>query len=370
MVPHARLLAVHTEAAEALPGVFRVLTFRDVAGSNRFGIPIDHQPVLVDAVVHFAGDPVALVLAESKEILSAALDLITVDYEHLPCIFDAEEALKDGAPKVREDNDDGNLMRAVSVCKGNPDDAFGECDAVAEGVFETSRQEHAYLETEAGWAKVDDRGVLTVVASTQSPYRDKREIARALGVGEEKVRVIAPYLGGAFGGKDGITVECLLGVAALCSGGRPVKMWWDRRESFLAGVKRLPSRMYFRLGANRDGTFHALSCRLYFDAGAYAGLAGEIMTMAGGTSGLRTGSRMCASRDIVSIPTILSGVPSGASESRRLQQVWNRQSIWLPKSCQWILSTCAAAMRCGRATGTAWTLRLRIPRGSSSVSGS
>ncbi|MBP7527950.1 MAG: xanthine dehydrogenase family protein [Syntrophorhabdaceae bacterium] len=280
MVPHARLLAVHTEAAEALPGVFRVLTFRDVAGSNRFGIPIDHQPVLVDAVVHFAGDPVALVLAESKEILSAALDLITVDYEHLPCIFDAEEALKDGAPKVREDNDDGNLMRAVSVCKGNPDDAFGECDAVAEGVFETSRQEHAYLETEAGWAKVDDRGVLTVVASTQSPYRDKREIARALGVGEEKVRVIAPYLGGAFGGKDGITVECLLGVAALCSGGRPVKMWWDRRESFLAGVKRLPSRMYFRLGANRDGTFHALSCRLYFDAGAYAGLAGEIMTMA------------------------------------------------------------------------------------------
>jgi len=280
MVPHARLLALHTEAAGALPGVFRVLTFRDVAGSNRLGIVRNHQPVLVDEVVRYAGDPVALVLAESKEILAAALDLITVDQELLPCIFDAEEALKDGAPKVHEDNDEGNLLRTVSVCKGDPDTAFGACDAVAGGVFETSRQEHAYLETEAGWAHVDDRGVLTIVASTQHPYRDRREITGALGISLEKLRVIAPYLGGAFGGKDGITVQCLLGLAALCSGGRPVKMWWDRRESFLAGVKRLPARMYYRLGAKGDGTFHALSCRLYFDAGAYAGLAGEVMAMA------------------------------------------------------------------------------------------
>lgn len=279
LVPHARLFAVHTSRAAAHPGVVRVLTYRDVGGSNRLGIVRNHQPVLVDEVIRHAGDPIALVVARSREALREALELITFDHEPLPGVFDPDEALKEGAPRIHEDNEEGNLMRAVRVRRGDPDEAFRDCDVVVEGVFETPRQEHAYLETEAGWAFVDENGVLVVVASTQTPYRDRKEMAAALGLEIKRVRVVAPYLGGAFGGKDGITVQCLVGLAALNTGGVPVKMWWDRRESFLAGMKRLPARMHYRLGANKDGTFEALSCRLYYDAGPYAGLTGEIMAM-------------------------------------------------------------------------------------------
>jgi CO/xanthine dehydrogenase Mo-binding subunit len=279
LVPHARLTAVHTESALTLPGIQRVLTHRDIAGSNRVGLIKNDQPVLVDEKIRHAGDAVALVLAESREILTAALGRITFDHEPLPGAFDVEEALKSEAPKVHETNEEGNLLRCVTITRGDADRALRESDVVVEGVFETQRQEHAYLETEAGWAYVDDRGVLTIIASTQTPYRDRIEIAHSLGLEMEKVRVAAGYLGGAFGGKDGITVQCLLGLAALNADGVPVKMWWDRAESFLAGVKRLPARMYYRLGAKKDGSLDGLSCRLYFDAGAYAGLSGEIMTM-------------------------------------------------------------------------------------------
>ena len=279
LVPHARLIAVHKDRAEALPGVVRVLTCRDIGGTNRVGVVKSDQPVLIEEKIRHCGDAVALVIAENREALNAAIQNITFDHEPLPGVFDAEEALRDGAPKVHEENKNGNLLNAVTVQKGDTDRGFSESDVVVEGVFETSRQEHAYLETEAGWALMDDSGVLVVTASTQTPYRDRTEIARALGLDIEKVRVIAPYLGGAFGGKDGITVQCLLGLAVLHSKGMPVKMWWDRQESFLAGVKRLPARVYYRLGAKKDGTFEALSCRLYFDAGAYSVLGGEVMAM-------------------------------------------------------------------------------------------
>lgn len=279
LVPHARLGAIHTGAALAIPGVKRVLTHRDVTGKNRVGLIKNDQPVLVDGTIRHAGDAVALVLAENREALAAALELITFDHEPLPGVFDVEEALKSDAPKVHHDNEEGNLLRYVTIQAGDVEEALRDSDVVVEGVFETPRQEHAYLETEAGWAYVDDRGVLTIIASTQTPYRDRIEIAHALGLEMEKIRVRAPYLGGAFGGKDGITVQCLLGLAALNAGGVPVKMWWDRAESFLASVKRLPARMYYRLGAKKDGTFHGLASKLYYDAGAYAGLSGEIMAM-------------------------------------------------------------------------------------------
>ncbi len=279
LVPHARLAEVHTRDAASLPGVTRVLTCRDIAGTNRVGVVKNDQPVLVDEKIRHAGDAVALVLAENKEILGVALERIRFDCEALTGVFDAEEALKSGAPEVHEGRSEGNLLRHVAIKQGDAEGALYDSDVVVEGVFETPRQEHAYLETEAGWAYIDDHDILTIIASTQTPYRDRAETARALGLESNKVRVVVPYLGGAFGGKDGITVQCLLGLAALNAGGLPVKMWWDRAESFLASFKRLPARMYYRLGAKKDGMFQGLSCRLYFDAGPYAGLCGEVMAM-------------------------------------------------------------------------------------------
>lgn len=279
-VPHARLKSIAVEAARKLPGVLSVLTHKDLPGSNRQGIIFKDQPVLVDAKIRHCGDAIVLVLAEDKPTLNKALHLINFDYEPLPAIFDPEKALEERAPLVHENNPDGNLLQHISVKVGDVKEAFLECTTIIEGSFEVPFQEHAYLETEAGWAYLAEDGRLVIVASTQTPFRDRFEIASALGLNIDKIRVIAPYLGGAFGGKDGLTVQSLLALAALNSQGRPVKMWWDREESFLAGVKRLPARMYYRLGAKADGTLHALDCRLYFDTGPYAHLSSEIMALA------------------------------------------------------------------------------------------
>lgn len=278
-IPHAVLGAIKTAAAEKAEGVVRVLTWKDVRGTNRVGVARQDQPVLVDGVIRQAGDAVALVVARSKDSLQRALDLVTFEYETLPGVFDAAEALREGAPLVHEESDEGNLVRFVSAGTGRGEEAFAECPVVVEAVFDLPRQAHAFLETEAGWARLDDAGRLVITASTQTPFRDVKEVAAALGLAPEAIRVAAPYLGGAFGGKDGITVQCLLGLAAMSVPGETVKMWWDREESFAAGVKRLPARLRYRLGARKDGTFHALSVRAFFDTGAYASLGGEIMTL-------------------------------------------------------------------------------------------
>ncbi len=278
-VPHAALTGIHAEDARALPGVIAVLTHHDIPGENRIGIIRKNQPVLADTRIRHSGEAVALVLAENRETLKDALNRITLDYEALPGVFSVEEALKETSPRIHEDNPEGNVVKAVAVETGDSAKAFNECDAVVEGVFEVPAQEHAYLETESGWAYQGEDGTYVIVASTQTPFRDCFEIAPVLGIDPAGIRVIAPYLGGAFGGKDGITVQCLLALAVLHSRGRPVKMWWDREESFLAGVKRLSAKMHYRLGAKNDGEFHALECRLYYDGGAYSPLGGEIMTL-------------------------------------------------------------------------------------------
>ncbi len=279
-IPHARLKSVNTSRAMDIPGVIAALTHENVKGTNRYGVIRKDEPVLADRKIHHCGDALALVLAESREILKNAIESISFDYEPLPVVFNPEEAMKENSVLVHEDNTDGNVIRHVPVKTGNSETAFSECDVMVESVFEVPRQEHVYLETESGWAYLDKSGRLVIIATTQTPFRDRYEIASALGLDVNGIRIVVPYLGGAFGGKDGITLQCLLGLAALNAGGKPVKMWWDRDESFLASTKRLPARMHYMLGAKSDGTLHALDCSLYFDCGPYANLGGEIMTLA------------------------------------------------------------------------------------------
>lgn len=278
-VPHARLKDININSARSLPGVMAVLTYKDIRGSNRQGVVRKDQPVLADDKVRHCGDAVALVLAEEKEVLRKALDLISIDLEPLPAVFDLEVAMGQGAVLVHEDNPQGNLLLGgeLETCSGEA--AFAECAAVAEACFEVPYQEHAYLETEAGWAILKENGSLDIVVSTQTPFRDRVEVAEALGLDRERVRIIAPYCGGAFGGKDGVTVQSLLGLAAIHCPGRPVKMWWDREESFLASAKRHPCRLRYRLGAKADGTLHALSARIYYDTGPYDHLGGAVLAL-------------------------------------------------------------------------------------------
>lgn len=275
-VPHARLLGIDTSAAQALSGVVAVLTAQDVPGSNRQGIVHKDQPVLVEDRIRHCGDPVALVLAEDRETLRRALALIDVQLELLPGVFDVERALQPDAPQLHER---GNCLLQATLAAGTVETAWTECAAIVEDHFSVPFQEHAFLETQNGVAQLEPDGRLTLTVSTQAPFRDRFEIAHALGLDFQRIRVISPYLGGGFGGKDGATVQCLLALAALHAGGRPVKMVWEREESIIAGYKRHAVRMHYRLGAKADGSLHALHCRLYYDTGAYAHLGGEVMEL-------------------------------------------------------------------------------------------
>ncbi len=278
-IPHGRIRSVETAAAKNLPGVVAVLTGNDVPGTNRQGIVHKDQPVLCTDKVRHRGDAVALVLAADRTTLKKALSLIHLEIDPLPGLFGIDDALAPGAPLVHEEHTNGNILLKAEVRAGNAAEAFDACDCVIEETFEVPMAAHAFLETENGVAWQEPGGKIVLIVSTQAPFRDKWEIGHALGVPLDRLRVIGPFLGGAFGGKDGATVQCFLALAAMHAGGRPVKMWWDREESMVAGYKRHAVRMHYRLGAGADGTLRALSCRLYYDTGAYAHLGGEVMAL-------------------------------------------------------------------------------------------
>ena len=278
-IPHGHIKAIHDLEARALKGVVAVLTAKDITGSNRQGVIRKDQPVLADDKVRHCGDGVALVIAEDLNVLRKAIDSIQVEVDPLPGIFDPDDALKEDAPVIHEDNPTGNILLKGSLERGNVPKAFEECAHIVEGVFTVPMQEHAYLETEAGWAVLRDDDRVHITVATQTPFRDRTEVAGALGLDPDRIRILAPFCGGAFGGKDGISVQSLLGLAALTCPGRPVKMWWSREESFLASPKRHPARIEYRLGALSDGRLHAIEARITFDTGPYDHLGGAVMAL-------------------------------------------------------------------------------------------
>jgi CO/xanthine dehydrogenase Mo-binding subunit len=277
-IPHGLIREIDTAQASSLPGVHLVLTRADVPGTNRQGIVHKDMPVLCGTTVRHAGDPVALVVAENRDILRRALDLIRMVIDPLPEVCDLDAALADGAPLLHAGHG-SNLLLSAEIIKGDAETSLKNCDVILEETFFTPSQAHAFLETENGVARVDENGVLHLTVSTQAPFRDRFEIGHALGLAPWKIHIESPFLGGGFGGKDGATVQCLLGLAALRLPGRSIKMWWDREESFLAGYKRHAARMQYTLGATADGMLKALRCRLWYDTGAYAHLGGEIMEL-------------------------------------------------------------------------------------------
>jgi len=275
---HARIVGVDTQAAAAVPGVFKVLTAKDVPGSNRQGIVHKDMPVLADEVIRYAGDPVALVLAETREALRQAIDLVRVELEALPAVCDVQAALAENAPVVHPHRPNNRLAHA-HIRVGDAVQALAQCDVVVQGHFTTPVQAHGFIETENGVARLEEDGTLNLTVSTQAPFRDRLEIAHALGLPFERIRVIAPYLGGGFGGKDGATVQCLLGLAGLHAAGRPVKMHWEREENLLAGYRRHACHIDYTLGADSHGNLQAMQCRLVYDTGAYAHLGAEVMAL-------------------------------------------------------------------------------------------
>ena len=271
--PHALIKRIDTSGAQALPGVVAVLTHKDVQGTNRYGIVIPDQPVLCEDKVRYEGDAVALVAAEDPETAQRALDLIKVDYETLPVVSDPIEAMKPDSPRVHEA---GNIYRRGHIRNGDVESAFKQCAVVVENMYRTGRQMHMFLETEAGVGFLDENGNVVIYVGGQAPYRDQLQIARALGIPREKIRVVSSIVGGAFGGKDEITVQIHLALLALKTK-RPVKMVLSREESGIAGLKRHPVIITARTGALPDGRLLANQVRIVSDTGAYASLGGMIL---------------------------------------------------------------------------------------------
>ncbi len=276
--PHALVKKVDTTRAEALPGVLAVLTSRDVP-VNEFGYYTYDQPVLCGPSakpyadrVRYVGDRVAAVIAESEEIATQALELIAVDYEDLPVVCDMEAALEPGAPILHPDVGSNQFGQHI-LRNGDLEAGFQQADVIIESVYNTPAQEHAYLQTDSGLAYLDEAGRVTVITTGQWGVKDRKQIAHALGLTEDQVRVIYPMTGGAFGGREDVSVQIVvaLGAYMLHQRGidRPVKIVWSREESILAHCKRHPFRVYTRWGATRAGKIVAAEVKLLADGGAY-----------------------------------------------------------------------------------------------------
>lgn len=277
--PHARILNIDTARARALPGVAAVLTAADIPGRKDCGVHTVDWPVLCYDKVRYVGDAVALVVAESEAVAEAALPLIDVTYEPLPAVTGPLEAAAPGAPLVHEGREDGNLLATYHLECGDLAAGFAAADAVIEREYRTQTVEHAFIEPEAGLAVPEPDGRITVYCGGQIPFGDRRQIAATLGVPEEQVRVVNCLIGGAFGGKEDVTVQILSALGARATG-RPVKLVFSRKESLLVHPKRHATIIRMRTGAKRDGTLTAHEVTIYGDGGAYASLSAHVMLRA------------------------------------------------------------------------------------------
>ena len=261
--PHARIRAVDLSQALTSPGVHAVLTADDVPGKRTYGLEFADQPVLAWDRVRYAGEPVAVVAAETPELARRAAARIAVDYEQLPAVTDMEAALAPDAPQLHEW---GNVLRHVRIEHGDPD---AEAEVWVEGYYETAMQDQAALGPEAGLAIPAEDGGVDLIVSTQWLHVDRQQIAPCLNLPEEKVRISLAGVGGAFGSREDLHMQIHACLLALHTG-RPVKMSYDRLESFLAHVHRHPSRMWMRTGATRDGKLVNVRARVLVDGGAFA----------------------------------------------------------------------------------------------------
>jgi CO/xanthine dehydrogenase Mo-binding subunit len=277
--PSAKIISIDTSKTERLSGVKIVLTAKDVPNNEsvtRFGQT--HAMgggfeglyrVLADKKVHFMGEPVALVAAETEEVAEKALELIKVEYKPLPGVFDPNEAMKPDASRVQEGR--SNVITHYEVIKGDIEKGFSEADVIVENTYRVPFVDHAYMEPESGVAWIDENGVITIRVSTQV-IEHFRGIADVLNLPHNRVRVIGTYVGGGFGGKEDITVESFLALLTFKTG-RPVKLTYTREESILSHSKRHPYVMVYKTGAKKDGRLTALQARLLSDAGAYVYLS-------------------------------------------------------------------------------------------------
>jgi CO/xanthine dehydrogenase Mo-binding subunit len=271
---HARIVSIDISEALALPGVHAVLTHEDVPGEKRYGLEFSDQPVLaIDRVLYF-GEPVALVAAEHPEQARRAAEKVHVAYEPLEPVADMERALE--APELHPERptqghgyyEDGrpNVVRRVVVRHGDPEHAG---DVTVSGTYELGSQDQAFLGPESGLAVPDGEGGVDIYVATQWLHADRRQVAPCLGLPLEQVRIHLAGVGGAFGGREDLSMQ-IHGALLALHANRPVKIVYNREESFTGHVHRHPARIWAEHRATRDGKLVNVRMRILLDGGAYA----------------------------------------------------------------------------------------------------
>ena len=281
---HARMISMSTEAAEAVRGVVAVLTAADVP-VNEYGLTKFDQPVLIGLndsgaaatpsdVSRWEADHVAIVVAETAAAADAGAAALEIEWEELPIVADIDAALAAGAPIIHpEDGLDTNAYHHLKIRKGDIDAGWAAADVTVDGIYEVPHQEHAFLQPESGTSYIDDEGRVTIEVGGQWTSEDQEQVAHALGLDADRVRIIYREIGGAFGGKEDMSVQIVLGLAAMRLAERdehrPIHCRWSREESIVGHHKRHRGRIRLRLGATSDGEITALEADVDLDAGAY-----------------------------------------------------------------------------------------------------
>lgn len=317
--PHARVKAIDTTQAEAIEGVLMVLTAKDVP-VNEYGLGTMDQPVLCGPgstiagadIVRFEGDQVALVIAESENAALKALKSIVVDYEDLPVVKTLGDALKEDAP-ILHSRLNNNIFHHNIVRRGSTDEAFKKCAVIVEGEYQTPVQEHAYLQPESGVAFTDEEDRITIVTGGQWAHEDQEQVAHALGLPVESIRIIYPAIGGAFGGREDMSVQIILGLAALKLKergiNRPVRIVWTREESIIGHCKRHAYTMKAKWGADADGKIQAAECEIWANGGAYVYTSPKVL---GNATLLATGPYEVPNVSTDAYAVYTNDIPGGA----------------------------------------------------------
>ena len=318
-LPHAVIKSIDISEAEKMPGVILVLTAKDVP-NNEYGLIMPDQPVLCGPEsnnpnadrTRCVSDQIALVIAETENIASSALSKIKVTYDELPVINNPDEALLKDAIRIHQDHED-NVLLHYKVRDGDIEKGFNNSDVIVEGVYQTPMQEHAYLQPEAGLSYVDENNRITVIVGGQWVHEDQEQIAHSLSIPLDKIRIIYPAIGGAFGGREDMSVQITLALATfkLSEKGihRPVKTVWTREESIIGHHKRHAYKIFSKWGANKEGKILAAEVKIVADAGAYAYTSTKVQ---GNATLMCTGPYEVPNVKVDSYTVFTNNVPGGA----------------------------------------------------------
>ncbi|MCS6842948.1 MAG: selenium-dependent xanthine dehydrogenase [Caldilineales bacterium] len=306
--PRARVLKIDTSQAEQVAGVVRILTAKDVPGERYIGLITPDWPVFVaeGEETRYIGDVLAAVVAETSLAARMAVEKIVVEYEVLPPVTDPFEAMRPDAPKIHPK---GNILSKSVVRRGNLEEARARSAYVTSGRFQTQRIEHGYMEPEACLAIPNVEGyAVQVYSQGQGVFEDRAQIAKILGLPREQIRVIQVPNGGAFGGKEDLSVQGHTALAAYLIG-RPVKFKLTRDESIRMHPKRHPMVLDYEMGCDAQGRLTFVKARIVGDTGAYASVGGKVLERAAGHA---TGAYHVPAVDVEAIAVYTNNVPCGA----------------------------------------------------------